>query len=99
MGNPQITHVAEIDKNGNIIYNNATISRGFSASGQVVQQVNGDLYVFSQHNKQGLSTSDPKEYIVTFKENGKFINKVQLLLSKMEKYSLQEVPPLVISEF
>ena len=60
VGNPQITHVAEIDKNGNIIYNNATISRGFSASGQVVQQVNGDLYVFSQHNKQGLSTSDPK---------------------------------------
>ena len=74
VGNPQITHVAEIDKNGNIIYNNATISRGFSASGQVVQQVNGDLYVFSQHNKQGLSTSDPKEYIVTFKENGKNVN-------------------------
>ena len=85
-GSPQITHVAELDKDGNVLYNNSTISRGYSADAQLAQQ--GDTYIFSHHNKQKLSTSDSKEYMVTFKEKGTNVNAVLRTQKIYQKSSL-----------
>ena len=67
-GTPQITHIAELDKDGRILYSNSKISRGISPDAQLIQQKNGGLYFFSHHNKQDTSTKDPSEYLVSFKE-------------------------------
>ena len=73
-GTPQITHIAELDKDGRILYSNSKISRGINSDAQLVQQKNGGLFFLSHHNKQGLSTSDPSEYLVSFKEKGTNVN-------------------------
>ena len=73
-GTPQITHIAELDKDGRILYSNSKITRGISSDAQLVQQKNGGLFFLSHHNKQGLSTSDPSEYLVSFKEKGTNLN-------------------------
>ena len=67
-GTPQNIHVAELDKDGRILYSGSKIARGISPDAQLVQQKNSDLYIMSHHNKQNLPTSDPSEYLFTFKE-------------------------------
>ena len=86
VGSPQVTHIAELDKDGNLLYNNPTLSRGFSADAQLVQQ--GDTFVFSHHNKQKLPTSDSKEYMATFKEKGTNLNAVLRSTKFYQKSSL-----------
>ena len=46
-GSPQVTHIAELDKDGNVLYNTSTIPRGFTADAQLVRQ--GDTYILSHH--------------------------------------------------
>ena len=36
-GTPQITHIAELDKDGRILYSNSKISRGISPDAQLIQ--------------------------------------------------------------
>ena len=45
-GTPQITHIAELDKDGRILYSNSKITRGISSDAQLVQQKNGGLFSF-----------------------------------------------------
>ena len=48
-GTPQITHIAELDKDGRILYSNSKISRGISPDAQLIQQKNGGLFFLSHH--------------------------------------------------
>ena len=73
-GDPQNIHVAELDKDGRILYSGSKIARGISPDAQLVQQKNSDLYFVSHHNKQNLPTSDPSEYLFSFKEKAASVN-------------------------
>ena len=73
-GSPQIMHIAELDKDGRVLYSDSKILRGMSPDAQIVQQKNSGLYVLSHHNKQNLVTSDPSEYLLTFEEKAKNVN-------------------------
>ena len=73
-GSPQITHIAELDKDGRVLYSDSKINRGISPDAQLVQQKNSDLYFVSHHNKQNLATSDPSEYLFSFKEKAASVN-------------------------
>jgi len=73
-GTPQVTHVAELDKDGRMLYNDSKINRGYTADGQLVEQADGGLYIFSQHNKQNVAGADPNEYLSTFKEKATNVN-------------------------
>ena len=85
-GSPQVTHIAELDKDGNVLYNTSTIPRGFTADAQLVRQ--GDTYILSHHNKQNLPTSESKEYMATFKEKGTNLNAVLRSSKFYQKSSL-----------
>ena len=73
-GTPQITHVAELDKDGRLIYNDAKISRGFTADAQLTQPTNNEFHIFTHHNKQNVAGADPSEYLVTFDSKAKNVN-------------------------
>ena len=73
-GKPQNIYVAELDKDGRILYSGSKIGRGISPDAKLVQQKNSDLYIMSHHNKQNLPTSDSSEYLFTFKEKAASVN-------------------------
>ena len=67
----QKIYVTKLDKNGEVIYRNATINYGYTASAELVEPLTEEKnYLIYGHNKQDISQRESKEFTLLFKDKG-----------------------------
>ena len=73
VGNPQSLRINKLNKEGRVIYKNATMNKGYTADAQLVQPKKSDFYLLAHHNKQDKDGQQGKEFLLTFKDQNTII--------------------------
>ena len=64
----QKAEVTKLTKDGRVIYNNATLSVGYTDDANLIQPKNSNIYILTHHNKQNIAGQSSKEKIYSFKD-------------------------------
>ena len=87
----QHTSVSQLDECGNVIFQNETMLKGYSAGAQLVQPSKSDKYLLAYHNKNSVAEYESKENILTFKDKNTVVKN---LVTKDNLYKEKSVVAL-----